>query len=127
VTASKPAGQARRLLRVTEILALGADDQLDYLHGLGIEGLVDELALQFDDSFVVLPELRLNGLVSEDAERALQKVDEQLVAMGETGPDVWTEPVLANSEDWRRVRTLAATAAATLRGDLQGKYDVLLG
>jgi hypothetical protein len=48
-----------------EALAAGPEEQIIYLAYLGVPGTVDELALQFDDSMPMLPQLRTHGLVSE--------------------------------------------------------------
>jgi hypothetical protein len=106
-------GQARRLRKVTEILTWDAPDQLRYLRELlGSDELVDELALQFDDSFQVLPELRLNDLVSKEAEVALKALATQLAELD--GADSWSAGSLREAPEWQRVRVLAREALALL-------------
>ncbi|OKI31987.1 hypothetical protein A6A25_26450 [Saccharothrix sp. CB00851] len=71
-----------------------------------------ELALQFDDSFRVLAELRRNDLVSEQAEEALAAVEVQLSAM--SNGDVWSERSVRDAPEWRTLRSLAKKALALL-------------
>jgi hypothetical protein len=106
------AGQVRRLRQVTDILGWAAEDQLTYLRELGVGGVVDELALQFDDSYRVLAELRRRDLVSHQAEEALAAVDVQLSAM--SNGDLWSERSVRDAPEWMTVRSLAKRALSLL-------------
>jgi hypothetical protein len=47
-------GQAGEQLRAAVVrLTWAGDAQIGYLHGIGVGGLADELALEFDDLFAV--------------------------------------------------------------------------
>lgn len=108
------AGFAHRLRLTTEILAADATRQLAHLHGLGLVGLVDELALQFDDALVLLPRLSSERLVSEQAAAAVRKVDAHLAQMSTCSAEVWSEEAVKSSPEWGRVRELAAAALLLL-------------
>lgn len=98
---------------MTDMLSWSADDQLAYLDGIGVPGLVDELALLFDDSMATVPALSEEGLLSAEANRALQKIDDALGRM--SGPDgPWDAESLATAPEWTEVRDLARAAGGLL-------------
>jgi hypothetical protein len=111
---SNPEAQLSRLRKVTKILSLPPQAQVDYLKGLGVYPLTDELALQFSDSFAVVPLLRSHQMVSADAESALQQIDELLDSASESNPNFWSPAALNSSTQWQEIRTLATRALALL-------------
>lgn len=112
-TACDPRAFLGRLRTVTDMLSWSAEDQLAYLDGIGVPGLVDELALLFDDSMATVPALSEDGLLCAEANRALQKIDDALGRMsGPQGP--WDAESLATAPDWTTVRELARAATGQL-------------
>ena len=93
-------------------LASAADTQIEYLHGLGMHDLCDELALEFDDLFFVH---RASPDSLGGADGALSDLDRALKRMsGEANAHLWTEQALRSAPQWREVRALAARALAAL-------------
>lgn len=100
-------------LRATVVrLAWAADAQIAYLHGIGVGGLADELALEFDDMFAVhraRPDsLGPVGYVLAYLDRALEEMS------GEANADLWTDEALRSASEWHEVRALAALALTVL-------------
>jgi hypothetical protein len=112
MTDSGHTGRVEFLRQVTEILAGSAEAQLAYLRTLEVGP--DELALQFDDAYIVLPLLRDEGLVSDEARWALDEVDAQLAAMSDGPPEMWDDEALTGAPEWARVRELARRAVELL-------------
>jgi hypothetical protein len=74
---------------------------------------VDELALIFDDFMAAVPALSEEGLLSAEANRMLQKIDDMLDQMsGPGGP--WDAESLKTAADWTRIRELARAAVGLL-------------
>ena len=99
-------GQTGEQLRAAVVrLAWAADAQIEYLHGIGVGGLADELALEFDDAFAVhraCPgSLGPAGPVLADLDRALDRMS------GEANARLWTGQALQSATEWREVRALA--------------------
>jgi len=69
----------------------------------------DELALDFD----LWREVVLNNFRSElstDQIGRIESIDQSLSQLTRMGPECWTEEAVRQSEEWKRVRTLAAEA-----------------
>ena len=88
-------------------LADSAADLVAHLAGLGVLPSVDELALEFDDSFVLVPQLVRQGRLTPEQADTLASVSAQLSRMSAT-PSLWTEAALHGHPDWDEVRRLAA-------------------
>lgn len=101
----------RDLREVTSRLALDAQSQFDYLSQLGTAPMVDELALEFDDAYNTVAELRARDELSDHAVRALDEVNSALSAIPE---ELWTEQALRTAPEWQRVRELATNATTQL-------------
>ena len=100
---------ADTMARVLGRLADPADLQLAYLSQLGVEGSIDELALEFDDVFRPLaPALSERG--ASDVVAALGAVD---AALGSETLG-WSAAALLESPEWNRIRALAGTAKGSL-------------
>ena len=93
-------------------LASPATEQVEYLAGLGVADLVDELALEFDDAY--RPRLQLLHDVSPDAESICAEID-ALISSDALG---WTFADL-DSADWAAVRSAAEAALAALDRDAE--------
>jgi len=69
----------------------------------------DELALDFDLwREVVLSNFRSE--LSTDQMCCIESIDQSLAQLTRMGPECWTEEAVRQSEEWKRVRTLAADA-----------------
>jgi len=69
----------------------------------------DELALDFDQ----WREIVLNNFRSElsiDQMSCMENIDRVLSELTHMGPEHWTEDAVRESEEWKRVRTLATAA-----------------
>lgn len=96
-----------RLMRVTAILALPADDQAAFVHGLGTAPLVDELALEFHDRVLMGPQFVQEGWLTEFEIAAIQEIDIKLKAMSGSGhEELWILEAL-RSQEWGEIRSLA--------------------
>jgi len=92
-----------QLRRALEHLAAPADEQHDYLHGLGAVD-ADELALEFDDVASAA-----EPLLSDDCRGSLRALDRALAAMSDrTRTDVWSLGSLMTAPEWDDVRRRAA-------------------
>jgi hypothetical protein len=101
-------------VRSVAVLALEAGAQVTWLNERGLP-LVDELALEFDDGFRLVPTFIERGWLNDAALPALIEIDEQLSSMsGERNADLWHVEALASRTEWDRVRASARTALALL-------------
>ena len=100
--------------KVLQLLAADADDQLRYLQDAGISGVVDELALEFEDTLPFVARLVEHGRVPADARTTLDALDEALDRLSDAGAQAWTEAALGSDPRWQRVRELAAISLAVL-------------
>lgn len=92
-------------------LSSPADDQLQYLRSLGIEGSIDELGLEFDDVWRVLSPL----LETSDRELQDRLSDVDRALSSENVP--WNADALGLSLEWHRIRVLARHALEAMRHD----------
>jgi hypothetical protein len=95
-------------------LADSAADQVAYLAKLGVLPSVDELALEFDDSFVLVPQLVRQGHLTREQAAMMASVSAQLARMSAM-PELWTEAALRSHPDWEEVRRLAALSLGKAR------------
>ena len=95
-------------------LALPANEQLAILEAAGDSLAVDELALNYDDSFWIVGEAESQNELTQAELSALKSLDRQLDQMsGEANAGNWTIEALQVSDCWEEVRKLAAIALAT--------------
>ena len=98
------------LLQAVRRLAASPEGQQAYLRQLGTAPSTDELALEFSDALMLE-----KGLLDDVVRAAAVQLDEQLAGMsGPQHEELWTLAALHTSEEWARVRELAAE---TLRRD----------
>src|ERR1700688_3573652 len=99
------------LIEAVERLAAPADEQAAYIRSLGTWPSMDELALEFDDSFSPLRAAESAATAPTDFV-ALGSLDRQLSEMsGHTNSHLWIEDALGGAE-WQHVRELASAALA---------------
>ncbi|MFI0981999.1 hypothetical protein ACH4SP_33950 [Streptomyces sp. NPDC021093] len=99
-------------------LAWGADQQLEHLGRWGVGP--DELALEFDDAFRVVPGLVSQGLLPDSVTALLQPVDDALAAMTDASGNEWTNDAMAQSPTWSLLRRTAQEALDGLRAATDG-------
>lgn len=93
-------------------LAWTGDAQVEYLHGIGVGGLADELALEFDALF---PTSRSCPDFQGPAGEVLAELDRTLERMsGEANARLWTDQALRSAPEWHQVRALATEALSLL-------------
>ena len=94
------------------VLAMDAQEQIVWLRGIH----PDELALNFDEGYQMIPEVRDSGVVfSDEALAALAALDQQLASMsGRHKEDLWTTEAIRYDPEWERVRDLANRALPLL-------------
>ena len=103
-------------VRALAILALPADDQISWIHTLGVEvGNVDELALAFDDGYQLLPQFIDRRWLPEGIQTAADEIDRLFARMsGSEGP--WSFDELRGDSRWIEVRSLAIHALSEIDG-----------
>jgi hypothetical protein len=98
-----------QLRRALQHLAAPADEQHDYLRGLGATN-ADELALELDDIASAAEPMLPDG-----CRGALRDVDRALAAMSDRSQmDVWSLEALMAAPEWEDVRRRAAAALRLL-------------
>lgn len=100
---------------VVERLGLPAQNQLNYLKKLGVDGSADELGLEFDDVWLALRPL-LDASKDEELLSALTALDEALSV-----DSLWDPRSLERSETWQEVRRLAQRASRAIGLQLQDR------
>lgn len=106
------------------LLAADAGDQLRYLSEIGVAGVVDELALEFDD-LMTLAQSRLDqGDITEVQYEKLRELDQKLSDMsGSNNASLWTEEALRTSDEWKEVRRLARSTLDVFGTEQPGKVE----
>ena len=100
------------LIEVLDVLTWPADQQLDYIRGLGVG--IDEMALQFDDAFrIAINKVDERSLDAETFD-LLKRIDERFGVMTKQGGSVWNEEGLSRSSEWQDIRALATEARSKL-------------
>jgi len=107
--------------QILERLASPPQAQIDYLRHLGVAPLADELALEFHDLHLLVPQLAAQRVLTPHQSEAIDAVSRQLDAMSaRQDTSLWMEDALRRHPDWVEVRRLAAIAAKVLRGSRVG-------
>ncbi|WP_258904005.1 hypothetical protein [Actinokineospora sp. UTMC 2448] len=105
-------------LRAVAILALDAPHQRAWLASLGLPGepaVVDELAHEFDEGYLLLSAFISNGWLPANAREQFGPIDAALAATsGDGHQDVWAVEALATDNRWEEVRALARNALNSL-------------
>ncbi len=101
----------RALIESVAILAAPAEAQIAWLASIGAGPLADELGLEFDDSYRLLPELESLHVVSAVANQLSTEVSTALDGIPRSE---WTESAIATEPAWERVRRSAGLALVAL-------------
>lgn len=105
-------------VRSVGILAASAPQQAKWLDSLGLVASwnVSELAMEFDDGLLLMPQWVSAGWVSEQSVASLKALDSALNDMsGEGNAALWTRDALAKHSAWEGVRSLATDALCSFR------------
>lgn len=101
-------------VRATAVLALSAAQQEAWLASLG-PASVDELALEYGERHLLLPQWTQAGWLPSEAVPAFDAVDAALSAMsGAENAHLWTAEALHRAQEWAHVRELAAQVLQAL-------------
>jgi hypothetical protein len=107
-----------RFMRSIAVLALPAGQQLRWLESLGAPGAAagtDELALDFDDGFRMLPQFVEQGWIRPAAANKMRELDDLLARMsGSENSDLWRVSALGSTEAWATVRECARSTLLAL-------------
>ena len=107
--------QLATFVRATAVLALAAAQQETWLASLDIQVPVDELALEFEDGHLLLPQWVDVGWLPADAVPAWNALDAALTAMsGAANGELWTLTALHQAPEWARIRELAVAVLLAL-------------
>ncbi|WP_212818661.1 hypothetical protein [Polymorphospora rubra] len=103
-------------VRSIAILALQAETQLAWLSRFdGRSPTVDELALEFDDGFGLVPTFIERGWLSNAAVSVLTQLSSQLDSMsGDHNAHLWCADALSGRLEWDRIRASARAALMLL-------------
>lgn len=96
-----------RFIRSVAVLALPAEGQVQWLNSVGLP-IADELAQEFDDRFLLLPQFIELGWIPESVAEQLRELNSLLAAM--SGPDnaaIWEISALESNDVWDKVRNHA--------------------
>ena len=103
-----------RLAETLARLAAPAAQQRAYIEQLGSAPCVDELALEFDDMYIVKPLMLSRGALSTAETVPLDAVDALLKAMSGRHQAVLWDLDALDKPEWARVRELARSALSCL-------------
>jgi len=100
-----------RFIRSIAVLVLPAENQVQWLNSLGLPGnaaVADELAQEFDDGFLLLPQFVEHGWILGPVADKLRELDSLLTSMsGPENADIWDISALEGAGMWSKVRDRA--------------------
>lgn len=104
-------------LRALSILALPAETQVEWLRslGLGEPGLWDELADEYDQHWLMLPQIVEAGLIPEKAVGGLNQLNDLLAALVDSDAADGPMEALRTSNAWQEVRKMARSCLFQLK------------
>ncbi len=109
----------RMLVSSVQLLAADYEEQVatlpDFVH------VPDELALNFDDVWVLVPQIRAAGLLDESAAAQLEELHQSLGGLAD-----WTLDALRNDPRWATIREQARAALAAMH-EPRGPIDLSWG
>lgn len=110
-------GSAVMFVRALAVLALDAEGQLDWLRslGLGEPALCDELADEYYQQWLLVPQLVAAGLVPETAVAILDELNRLLGEMIQPGSNLGTIDSLRSAPEWEQVRKQAAAGLCMVK------------
>ena len=117
----QPDKVVEELRQVLVRLASPSQAQIDYLQHLGVAPLADELALEFHDLYLLVPQLAAQKVLTHQQSKAVDAVSRKLDDMSTCqDTSLWMADALRGHPDWVEVRRLAAIAAKAIRSSRRG-------
>ena len=108
-------GYLARFIRVTAVLAMPAELQEKWLATFSGGEYVDELALDWDGGWRLMPQWVERGWLSAEDAGHFRPLDEALAEMsGKEHAELWTTAALHRAPEWVRIRELATAALFNL-------------
>jgi hypothetical protein len=110
------------IVNALRLAALSAEDQAaalpEFVH------VPDEVALIYDDAYVVVPQLCEAGVITDNQAEALSELDRQFTEMSDAHDraTLWTREAMRVDKRWSEARRLA-TQALSLLGAAPGPPD----
>lgn len=101
-----------QLVKILNLIASPAQTQLASYGDNVI--VADEIALDFDDMFIRLPELMENSDVPVEFYEILTTINSRFSSMSPI-KNIWTDEALQHSQHWEELRILAANALVLLK------------
>ncbi len=118
----QPDKVVEELCQVLVRLASPSQAQIDYLQHLGVAPLADELALEFHDLYLLVPQLAAQRALTHQQHKAVDAVSRKLDDMSTCqDTSLWMADALRSHPDWVEVRRLAAVAAKAIRSSRRGE------
>ena len=118
----QPDKVVEELCQVLVRLASPSQAQIDYLQHLGVAPLADELALEFHDLYLLVPQLAAQRVLTHQQRNAVDAVSRKLDDMSTCqDTSLWMEDALRSHPDWVEMRRLAAMAAKAIRSSRRGE------
>jgi len=103
------------LIEALRRLAADAGQQREYLNRIHTPGSSDELALEYYDLILMVPELVDGGELTVSQAEALQLVDDLLGSFSGRGHSaLWDPALLDTAKEWDDVRRAARAALSAL-------------
>ncbi|MFE1953760.1 hypothetical protein ACFW9D_25205 [Streptomyces sp. NPDC059524] len=109
---TRPPTGLHQLHQALDRLAWPAERQIEHLRRWGVGP--DELALEFDDAYRMVPALDSQGILPDDVGARLRQVDSLLEEMSEGADPEWTHEAVTRSPTWDRLRHSAQAALEAL-------------
>jgi hypothetical protein len=110
------------LERALTNLSAPAERQIDYLHGMRMTDIADELALELSDVVGRVDEAVLHKLLSPRTAESVKAVDQALSRMsGGANAHLWNKEALRSRPEWQAVRQLALEALENVKSDRHGQ------
>lgn len=110
-------GSCVMFIRALGVLALPAGHQIDWLRslGLGEPAVCDELADDYYQQWVLLPQFIAAGLIPQRAEEGLNRLNGLLGELIQPDSGVARVEALSSATEWQVVRELAAECLVFLK------------
>jgi hypothetical protein len=112
--AADPDAVLAMIVNALGLASLSTEDQVaahpEFVH------VPDEVALIFDDAYVLVPQLRAADAITDAQAEALGQIDRQFSEMS-TAPDrasLWTLDAMRGNSRWEETRRLATSALKLL-------------
>lgn len=99
------------LLQALKLVASSSNVQISVFPNF--VNIPDEIALIYNDAYLMLPQLQNQNLISEEALEILRKIDELFEEMSKDF-SLWTLDKLENNKNWKLSRELAHSALKAL-------------